>query len=132
MMAMLKAVITSLNVEKKKKRHDPSETATAEWYNELKPNLLKSGAVTLAPLIEMGTSSGLTFPLSALCSRPYAEGRICRIRAMGTRRSHICRRTARISLAARGQKTTKTSRASQDARRASVLSSEWVQSGIQD
>ncbi|MGK3808207.1 hypothetical protein ABI003_15105, partial [Enterococcus faecium] len=32
-----------------KKRRGTGETATAEWYKELKPTLLKIGAVTLAP-----------------------------------------------------------------------------------
>jgi hypothetical protein len=73
MKAMLKAVIASLNIEKKKR--DTSETATAEWYKGLEPKLLKIGAVTLAPSTEAGKSSGLTFhypPPYAV--GPYAEG----------------------------------------------------------
>jgi hypothetical protein len=72
MTAMLKAVIASLNVEKKKR--DASETATAEWYKELKPTLLKIGAVTLAPSTEAGKSSGLTFHYPPYAVGPYAEG----------------------------------------------------------
>jgi hypothetical protein len=59
MVAMHKAVIASLNVEKAKR--DSSETATAEWYKDVEPKLLKIGAVTLAPSTETSKSSGLTF-----------------------------------------------------------------------
>jgi hypothetical protein len=59
MKAMLKDVIASLNIEKKKR--DTTETATAEWYKGLEPKLLKIGAVTLAPSTEADKSSGLTF-----------------------------------------------------------------------
>jgi len=72
MKAMLKAVITSLNVEKKKR--DASETATAEWYKGLEPKLLKIGAVTLAPSTEAGKSSGLTFHYPPYAVGPYTEG----------------------------------------------------------
>jgi len=72
MKAMQKAVITSLNAEKKKR--DATETATAEWYKDLKPTLLKIGAVTLAPSTEAGKSSGLTFHYPPYAVGPYAEG----------------------------------------------------------
>jgi len=72
MKAMLKAVITSLNAEKKKR--DASETAMAEWYKDLKPGLLKIGAVTLAPSTASGKSSGLTFHYPPYAVGPYAEG----------------------------------------------------------
>jgi hypothetical protein len=72
MKAMLKAVIASLNVEKKKR--DSSETATAEWYKGLEPKLLKIGAVTLAPSTEAGKSSGLTFHYPPYAVGPYVEG----------------------------------------------------------
>jgi Protein of unknown function (DUF3298) len=72
MTAMLKAVIASLNVEKKKR--DASETATAEWYKSLEPKLLKIGAVTLAPSTVPGKSSGLTFHYPPYAVGPYAEG----------------------------------------------------------
>lgn len=72
MKAMLKAVIVSLNAEKKKR--DATETATAEWYKELKPTLLKIGAVTLAPSTQAGKSSGLTFHYPPYAVGPYAEG----------------------------------------------------------
>jgi Protein of unknown function (DUF3298) len=72
MKAMLKAVIASLNIEKKKR--DSSETATAEWYKGLEPKLLKIGAVTLAPSTDAGKSSGLTLHYPPYAVGPYAEG----------------------------------------------------------
>jgi hypothetical protein len=72
MKAMLKGVIASLNVEKKKR--DSSETATSEWYKGLEPKLLKIGAVTLAPSTQAGMSSGLTFHYPPYAVGPYVEG----------------------------------------------------------
>lgn len=72
MKAMIKAVIAALNVEKKKR--DTSETATAEWYKDLKPTLLRIGAVTLAPSTVAGKSSGLTFHYPPYAVGPYVEG----------------------------------------------------------
>lgn len=72
MKAMLKGVIASLNIEKKKR--DAGDTATAEWYKGLEPKLLKIGAVTLAPSTEAGKSSGLTFHYPPYAVGPYAEG----------------------------------------------------------
>jgi hypothetical protein len=72
MTAMRKAVIASLNIEKKKR--DSSDTATAEWYRGVEPKLLKIGAVTLAPSTEAGKSSGLTFHYPPYAVGPYAEG----------------------------------------------------------
>jgi hypothetical protein len=72
MKAMVKAVIVALNVEKKKR--DTSETATAEWYKDLKPTLLGIGAVTLAPSTVSGKSSGLTFHYPPYAVGPYVEG----------------------------------------------------------
>lgn len=73
MKAMVKAVIASLRAEKKKR--GTSETATDEWFNELKPSLLKLGAVTLAPSTEAGKSSGLTlhYPAGAVGARAEGE-----------------------------------------------------------
>ena len=71
MKAMLKGVIASLNIEKKKR--DATETATAEWYKGLEPKLLKIGAVTLAPSTEADESSGLTFHYPPYAVGPYAE-----------------------------------------------------------
>ncbi len=70
--AMLKGVIASLNIEKKKR--DAGDTATAEWHKDLEPKLLKIGAVTLAPSTEAGKSSGLTFHYPPYAVGPYAEG----------------------------------------------------------
>ncbi|WP_198172629.1 RsiV family protein [Bradyrhizobium sp. AT1] len=72
MKAMVKAIIASLKSEKKKR--DAGETATDEWFKELKPSLLKIGAVTLAPSTEAGKSSGLTFHYPPYAVGPYAEG----------------------------------------------------------
>jgi hypothetical protein len=72
MIAIQKAIIASLKAEKKKR--DSSETATAEWFKGLEPNLLKIGAVTLAPSTEGGKSSGLTFDYPPYAVGPYAEG----------------------------------------------------------
>ncbi|WP_045010476.1 RsiV family protein [Bradyrhizobium sp. LTSP849] len=72
MKAMVKAVIASLRSEKKKR--DTSETATDEWFKGVEPNLLKIGAVTLAPSTEAGKSSGLTFHYPPYAFGPYAEG----------------------------------------------------------
>jgi hypothetical protein len=72
MKAMAKAIVTFLKAEKK--RRDAGETATDEWFKELKPSLLKIGAVTLAPSTEAGKSSGLTFHYPPYAVGPYAEG----------------------------------------------------------
>lgn len=72
MKAMLAAVIASLKVEKKKR--GSSETATAEWFKDLEPKLLRIGAVTLAPSTEAGKSSGLTFHYPPYAVGPYVEG----------------------------------------------------------
>ncbi|MBR1127061.1 RsiV family protein [Bradyrhizobium iriomotense] len=72
MKAMVKAVITSLRDEKKKR--DTSETATDEWFKGVEPSLLRIGAVTLAPSTEAGKSSGLTFHYPPYAVGPYAEG----------------------------------------------------------
>jgi hypothetical protein len=72
MKALLKAVIASLNVEKKKR--DTTETAIAEWYKGLEPKLLKIGAMTLAPSTVSGKSSGLTFHYPPYAVGPYTEG----------------------------------------------------------
>jgi hypothetical protein len=72
MTAMLKAVIASLKIEKKKR--DSEATATIDWFKNLEPKLLKIGAVTLAPSTEAGKSSGLTFHYPPYAVGPYAEG----------------------------------------------------------
>jgi hypothetical protein len=72
MKAMVKAVLTSLTAEKKKR--DAGETATIEWFKSVEPRLLKIGAVTLALSTEAGKSSGLTFHYPPYAVGPYAEG----------------------------------------------------------
>ncbi len=72
MKAMQAAIIASLKEEKKKR--DAMETATDEWLGNVKPALLKIGAVTLAPSTEAGKSSGLTFHYPPYEVGPYAEG----------------------------------------------------------
>lgn len=72
MKAMMKAVIASLKVEKKKR--GAGETATDEWFKSVEPSLLKIGAVTLAPSTDAGKSSGLTFHYPPYAVGPYAEG----------------------------------------------------------
>lgn len=71
MKAMLKGVIASLKVEKKKRDAD---TTANDWFKDLQPSLLKIGAVTLAPSTEVGKSSGLTFHYPPYAVGPYAEG----------------------------------------------------------
>jgi hypothetical protein len=70
--AMRTAIIASLKEEKKKR--NAMETATEEWLGNVKPALLKIGAVTLAPSTEAGKSSGLTFNYPPYEVGPYAEG----------------------------------------------------------
>ena len=72
MKAMVKAVLASLTVEKKKR--DAGETADNDWFKGVEPKLLKIGAVTLAPSTVSGKSSGLTFHYPPYAVGPYAEG----------------------------------------------------------
>jgi hypothetical protein len=72
MQAMVKAVIASLNIEKKKR--GSTETAADEWYKGVEPKLTKIGAVTLAPSTVPGKSSGLTFHYPPYAVGPYVEG----------------------------------------------------------
>jgi hypothetical protein len=72
MQAMLKAVIAALKIEKKTR--DIGETASIDWFKDLKPTLLKIGAVTLAPSTEAGKSSGRTFHYPPHAVGPYVEG----------------------------------------------------------
>jgi uncharacterized protein YndB with AHSA1/START domain len=81
MKAIVKAVLASLTAEKKKR--GAGETATSEWFKGVEPNLLKIGAVTLAPSTEQGKSFRPDLPLSALCRRSLCRRRVCRLRALG-------------------------------------------------
>ncbi|MDI4237169.1 RsiV family protein [Bradyrhizobium sp. Arg237L] len=94
MKAMLEAVIASLNTEKKKR--GTGETATAEWYKELKPTLIKIGAVTLAPSTETGKSSGLTFHYPPYAVGPYAEGQYVAFVPWETLKPYLTAEGARI------------------------------------
>jgi hypothetical protein len=94
MTAMRKAVIASLNIEKKKR--DASETATAEWYKGVEPKLLKIGAVTLAPSTVSGKSSGLTFHYPPYAVGPYAEGEYVAFVPWETLKSYLTPEGARI------------------------------------
>jgi hypothetical protein len=71
--SVLKNIIVALRAEKK--RRDVDEAAQGvDWYKDLAPNLLKIGAVSLAPSTEVGKSSGLTFHYPPYAVGPYAEG----------------------------------------------------------
>jgi hypothetical protein len=94
MTAMRKAVIASLDIEKKKR--DASETATAEWYKGVEPKLLKIGAVTLAPSTVSGKSSGLTFHYPPYAVGSYAEGEYVAFVPWETLKSHLTPEGARI------------------------------------
>lgn len=87
MKAMVSAVTTALNAEKNKR--DAGETATAEWYKELRPTLLKIGAVALAPSTVSGKSSGLTFHYPPYAVGPYAEGQYVAFVPWETLRSYL-------------------------------------------
>jgi hypothetical protein len=94
MKAILKAVIASLNAEKKKR--EVTETATAEWYKGLEPRLLKIGAVTLAPSTEAGKSSGLTFHYPPYAVGPYVEGEYVAFVPWDTLKPHLSPEGQRI------------------------------------
>ena len=94
MKAMVKAVIASLKAEKKKR--DTSETATDEWFKSVEPNLLKIGAVTLAPSTEAGKSSGLTFHYPPYAVGPYAEGEYVAFVPWETLKTYLAGRHAHL------------------------------------
>jgi hypothetical protein len=71
MQAIAAAIVASLKVEKKARGAYEADT---EWIRSIVPNLLKIGAVTLAPSTEAGKSSGLTFHYPPYAVGPYAEG----------------------------------------------------------
>ncbi|WP_375784046.1 RsiV family protein [Bradyrhizobium sp. Pha-3] len=96
---MRKAVVSALNAEKKKR--GAGETATADWYKELKPTLLKIGAVTLAPSTEAGKSSGLTFHYPPYAVGPYAEGQYVVFVPWETLKPYLTPDGARIFASAR-------------------------------
>jgi hypothetical protein len=94
MKAMVKAVIASLKIEKKKR--DTGETATDEWFKGVEPSLLKIGAATLAPSTEAGKSSGLTFHYPPYAVGPYAEGQYVAFVPWETLKPYLTPEGARI------------------------------------
>ena len=72
MQALLAAVIQALKAEKKARGVD--DYSGVDWYKELKPSLLKIGAVALTPSTDAGKSAGLTFHYPPYAVGPYAEG----------------------------------------------------------
>jgi len=92
--AMVRAVIASLKIEKKKR--DSGETATDEWFKGVEPSLLKIGAVTLAPSTEAGKSSGLTFHYPPYAVGPYAEGQYVAFVPWETLKSYLTPEGARV------------------------------------
>ena len=94
MKAMVKAIIASLKVEKKKR--DTSETATDEWFKSVEPSLVKIGAVTLAPSTEAGKSSGLTFHYPPYAVGPYVEGEYVAFVPWETLKPYLTAEGARI------------------------------------
>ncbi|MBR1087322.1 DUF3298 domain-containing protein [Bradyrhizobium manausense] len=94
MKTMVKAVIASLKIEKKKR--DTSQTATEEWFKGLEPSLLKIGAVTLAPSTETGKSSGLTFHYPPYAVGAYAEGQYVAFVPWETLKPYVSPEGARI------------------------------------
>jgi hypothetical protein len=94
MKAMVKAIIASLKIEKKKR--DTSETATDEWFKSVEPSLVKIGAVTLAPSTEAGKSSGLTFHYPPYAVGPYAEGQYVAFVPWETLKPYLTPEGARI------------------------------------
>lgn len=94
MKAMVKAVIASLRLEKKKR--DSTATATEEWFKGVEPSLLKIGAATLAPSTEPGKSSGLTFHYPPYAVGPYAEGQYVAFVPWETLKPYLTPEGARI------------------------------------
>lgn len=72
MRAMLSAAIDAVKSEKKTRGVD--DYSGVDWYKELKPSLLKIGAIALTPSTEAGKSAGLTFHYPPYAVGPYAEG----------------------------------------------------------
>jgi hypothetical protein len=101
MNAMLKAVIASLRTEKKKR--DSIETATAEWFKGLEPNLLKIGAIAFAPSTEVGKSSGLLFYFPPYAVGPYAEGQYIAFVPWEVLKSHLSQEGAEVFGGARSR-----------------------------
>jgi hypothetical protein len=70
--ALRTAAIAAVKAEKKARGVDDS--GVIDWYKDVKPTLLKVGAISLAPSATAGKSSGLEFHYSPYAVGPYAEG----------------------------------------------------------
>jgi hypothetical protein len=70
--ALREAAIAAVKAEKKARKID--EPPGVEWYAEVRPTLLKVGAVTLAASTEAGKSAGLTFHYPPYAVGSYVEG----------------------------------------------------------
>lgn len=70
--ALRDAAVAAVKAEKKKRGVDDS--GVIDWYKEVKPALLKVGAISLAPSTVAGKSAGLEFHYSPYAVGPYAEG----------------------------------------------------------
>ncbi len=72
MMLVAREIVASLKAIKKSRGIEPDNGM--DWYKDIEPKLTKIGAVTLAPSMEIGKSSGLTFHYPPYAVGPYAEG----------------------------------------------------------
>lgn len=70
--ALRDAAMAAVKAEKKTRGIDDS--GVIDWYKEVKPALLKVGAISLAPSTIAGKSAGLEFHYSPYAVGPYAEG----------------------------------------------------------
>jgi hypothetical protein len=66
------AAMAAIKVEKKARGIDDS--GAIDWYKEVKPTLLKVGAISLAPSTMAGKSAGLAFHYSPYAVGSYAAG----------------------------------------------------------
>ncbi len=101
MKAMVKAVIASLKIEKKKR--DTSETATEEWFKGVDTEPAQDRRRDARAVDRTRQELRPHLPLPALCGRPLRRGPICRIRSVGDAealshaggRAHLRRRAAK-------------------------------------
>lgn len=70
--ALRYAAIAAVKAEKKERGIDDS--GAIDWYKEVKPTLLKVGAISLAPSTIAGKSAGLAFHYSPYAVGSYVEG----------------------------------------------------------
>lgn len=72
MQAIVNLVIAALKKEKVARGIDDS--GSLDWYKDIKPTLLKVGAVAFAPSTDAGKSAGFIFFYPPYAAGPYAEG----------------------------------------------------------